>query len=819
MSWWIAGMTLTVAMTASLAAGAAQVELVRDGQATARIYVPGPLLDDAALTSSEAVRRPAQVDADAKARTLAVRELNEHLQLMSGASLEVIITDDAASIRPPAIVLGKLAQTLAEPTSLRGESREGYRLRVADGVVAIAGQSDAGVLFGVYDLLTRLGCEWVMPGEIGRIVPRQATVRVAPLDVQSEPAFQVRRLWYRGYPDRKDDDFARFSQWMRRQRAGQYVPPVLFGRGGHVWDQLIKRHKEEFERDPTMLALVRLPDGTTVRKGPQIESTHPRVIELIAQEIEEEYRKNIESGRWTAQTAAGFPIGPADGLSYSMSPESLAAGSGRVDPIGELDRTDEVVLLANRVLERLRPKHPNAMVSFYLYSVHGDYPLRYVPDRNLAIIFAPINFSRFHSIIDPNARTQAYNRRVTEQWGELSQKQGNPLIFRGYNWNLAENLLPYSKVRIWGEELPWYHRMGVIALNVEATKQWSVLAPSDYVFMKLAWDPSQDWATLLGQFCAKAFGRAAELMEKHFLDIIDRQHDGGHEAGSYHAYHMIYDLAWVEQARGRLAQARALAADDGQRERVDMFAHNVEALSLYLQYHAATLRFDFAAAKSLYDQMHEHWRAGYDRNPDWVCNSGPAYLKRFVSGFVDQAAALSGGANRMVQPLPDELPTMFDPHRHGVQMRLFDPAISDSAWLRTRTISTTWDAQGLGALRSGSVWYRHHFTLDAATRGQPLGLFLGSVDDEARVWLNGQLIGTSGRGFSKPGVFDLTPAVQGEGPNVLAIEVFRNSVANELGTGGIFRPSFLFTGPSITPTQPPVRQQRVLPGGEVAPES
>jgi hypothetical protein len=46
--------------------------------------------------------------------------------------------------------------------------------------------------------------------------------------------------------------------------------------------------------------------------------------------------------------------------------------------------------------------------------------------------------------------------------------------------------------------------------------------------------------------------------------------------------------------------------------------------------------------------------------------------------------------------------------------------------------------------------------------------------------------------------------------------VVRNSKANEIGLGGILRPSFLFTGPRLENKAPqPVELRRVLPGGEL----
>jgi hypothetical protein len=134
----------------------------------------------------------------------------------------------------------------------------------------------------------------------------------------------------------------------------------------------------------------------------------------------------------------------------------------------------------------------------------------------------------------------------------------------------------------------------------------------------------------------------------------------------------------------------------------------------------------------------------------------------------------------------------------------------------TRTFSTTWDAQGLSSMRDTATWYRIRFTLPDGLAGEPIGLFIGSVEDEARVWINGRSIGTSGRGFSVPFLFDLTDGIRYDGENLLAIQVMRNSKANEIGLGGIIRPCFLFTGPRLEMAAPQALElRRVLPGGEL----
>jgi hypothetical protein len=820
----VLGVMVSMALTGPPPARA-DVTLVKDGKAVAKIYADAPT-----SLSTEEVKAPQKKAKRGESRPVpaeedllkAITDLNDHLQKMSGASLEVVRTDNPKDVTGPAVVLGELALKLGAVPQKKSESKEGFRLLAKDDRLLVGGESSAGTRFGVYEVLYRLGCDWVMPGEIGEIIPRKSTVSLAPVDESQAPDFLMRRLWYRGYRTKehpaKPGEAERFAQWSERQKAGNYAH-VVQGTGGHIWDQFIKRHKAEFDKDPTMLALVKMPDGTMQRRGPQLESTHPRVIALFVQDIQETYKKNIAEGKWTKETPAGFGIGPADGLGYSMSPESLKAGSGQMDPIvGELDRTDELILLGNRILEEVHKEYPNAYVGFYSYSTHAGFPAKFVPDPKIGVIFAPINFSRFHSVLDPNSRTQPYYRKVVEQWGELSRKQGNLLTYRGYNWNLAENILPYTKVRIWGEELPFYKQQRLIGMNVEATKMWSVLGPSDYVFMRLCWNSSLDWKQLLREYCVKAYGKGAAAMERYNLELAQRQSDAKQEAGSFNAYHLMYDNAWVSNAKKTIDEATAAADTPNDKARIGFVAHTVEALRLYLAFHDAVMAFDFPAIKAGYDAMASHWQKAYDLNSDLVANEGPAYLKRYLLQFVDEGLKYSSNPYKMILRLPDEMSMQFDKDEVGHLKHYAEAGFNDSAWPKTRTYSSTWDAQNLTAgHRSGAVWYRHRFSLPSDVQGQPVGLFLGGFEDEARVWLNGKLIGTSGRRFSMPAVYDLTDEAKAGTENVLAIMVVRNSAANEIGLGGILRPCFVFTGPRLEQKAPgkTLELKQVLPGGDL----
>ncbi|HYE17426.1 MAG TPA: DUF4838 domain-containing protein [Tepidisphaeraceae bacterium] len=809
-------MKLLLAFVALLIAlPAAGVTLVRDGQPVAKIYVTGPLVAEPPAPpppgAKPVKRKPAEpVDPQVRARAEAVRELNYHVKKMSGAELEVVVTDDPASIRPPAIVLGALAakKGAAVPEALKSD--EAFRLVATNDLLLIAGRTDTATLHGVYAFLNHLGCDWVMPGEVGEVIPVRNTIEVASMDKAEQPDFALRSMGYNGGPRIVTAaEVERFDLWKSRQRMTARDQRPSFG-AGHAWDAFIKRHKTEFDKDPTMLALRRMPDGTLKRSGPQLEPTHPRVVELWVQDIKDAFAKN----NWPKDTAAAFPVGPADGLNYSQSAESTLAGSGRVDPMsGDPDVTDLVVLLANRILEKLGDEYPNVRLGYYCYSTHGDFPARYKPHPRLNVIFAPISYSRVHGFDDQNSKTRPYYRQVVDAWGALAKRQGNLLVYRGYNWNLAENMVPFTQLRMLGADVPVYKQWGFMGSTVEAVNGWAANGPHNYLFAKLHWDAGLKWQDVLREYCGKAFGPGAAAMERYFLRLVETQHAAGQEAGSYHAIHLIFDDGFVAKGEADIAEARKAATDAGDRARIDVAAAGLESLKLYLRYHAATRAFDFKAAQKAYQAMHAHHAALYDANPDLTSKLVPQYLKRFLEDFVSQTVQYSAAPYHIVHKLPDELPTLMDPGTTGIALNYFSPAIADGRFAKTRTYSSTWDAQGLGAYK-GAVWYRDRFTLPPTAKGQPVGLLLGGFDDEARVWLNGQPIGTSGRRFSKAAAFDLTESVKYDVENTLVIQVVRNSAANELGTGGLIRPSFVFAGPRLATKAPKeIEQRRVLPGG------
>jgi hypothetical protein len=794
---------LPLALTA---AAHADVVLFKNDKPAATLYVSGPILPEPAPGQP-----PKPQDKDAITRGLQVKELQEHLKKLTGAELPVKTIADAKEADGPGIILGPVADQLAGPLPKTSEGKEGFRVLVKADKAILAGESEQARLFACYAMLRQLGFEWVMPGEIGTIVPplpADKTVTLKDTDYAAAPDFLVRRMWLGG-ANALPGASERYIQWQQRN-YGAYNDHVAAQTAGHYFDYFTHANKKAFQDKPEMFALVRTPGGAMVRQGPQVETTSRDLIDLVKQDI----RNSFKTSNTPADKPVGKPMGPADGLGYSQSNESKAASSGRIDPvIGDDDQTDLLVLLANTLLTELTPEFPNLYVGYYNYSVHADFPMRYKPHPRLAQIFAPITYSRFHSLADTNSKSWPYYKDVVQRWGALSKEQGNPLLYRGYNWNLADNLLPYCKVKIWGEEIPFYKQQGLKGANVESSKSSSVLAASNFTLMRMLFDSSQDWHAILHDFCAKAYGKGAGPMEQYNLNLIARQHGSGFEAGSYYSFPLIYDNAFVDSQQALIDKALAQADTPGDKTRIQYVHYSLDMLRKYLAFDAATKAYDFPKAAAIYQDIMSAWAAQKAQDPDLVCEYAKIYADYFIKEFAQAAQKYSTGSNKIIYQFPDELPTILDIPSVGHLLNYQGADINDKHFIKTKTFGSTWDAQGLASLKKGAVWYRLHIPGQAIPQGQGIGLFLGSFDDEAVVYLNGKLIGSSGIRFCQSAQFDLTDEFKPNQDNVLAIQIKRSIAANELGTGGLFRPSFLFTGPRLpqkAPTQ--IKQDRVLPG-------
>ena len=128
------------------------------------------------------------------------------------------------------------------------------------------------------------------------------------------------------------------------------------------------------------------------------------------------------------------------------------------------------------------------------------------------------------------------------------------------------------------------------------------------------------------------------------------------------------------------------------------------------------------------------------------------------------------------------------------------PAFDDSRWRRLQ-LPHDWSVEHpmspqlfscTGYLPGGVGWYRKHFTLKNHDNDTQWMVYFEGIYNRAEVYLNGHLLGMRPNGYASV-LYDMTPWVNKEGDNVLAVRVDHSRQADSRWyTGsGIYRPVWI----------------------------
>ncbi|MBP5285080.1 MAG: DUF4838 domain-containing protein, partial [Kiritimatiellae bacterium] len=579
------------------------------------------------------------------------------------------------------------------------EAPEAFRLVVEGEKAYVSGRDAMAVSHGLYELLERMGCDWVMPGELGEVVPENPDPGPEDCDIEESPSFQVRNPWYNGGAACvSQKEYEEFAVWRVRKKMHNFCNHDLFMQGGHMWDEIINRYADVIKEHPEYLALVRNYDGTYERRGPQLDTSNPAVVGLF----EDYIRWVFESNKWPKDRAVCLGIGPADGAGFSESPEAKAEGTGRIDPMTGLeDQIDTLVLLCNRILEHIGDEFPNLHLGFYLYSVHAEYPLKYKPNPRISIVIADIFYSRYHSSRDP-VPSRIFYRKILEKWAS------SPVLkfFRGYNWNLFDKCLPFSKLKVWADEYPVYHAMGVEGSTTESEMSWATTGPGNYYEAELLWDVTADMEKTLRKYCDHAFGDGADELYGYYMELTRRQCEAKQEAGGIFATRLIFDRDFVKWAYGRFDAAERKAKKEEEKNRIRHMRFPVEQLDEFFDMQERHFSFDFAGADRTMLRMMDERQKVHDERDHWVSQASVWYMDWYYRRALAKAAVFSQEPYEIVYRIPEELPTVFDPFKRGRDLGFDDGRLNDADFIKTHTYAIPWAAQGLSSMPTGSVWYR-----------------------------------------------------------------------------------------------------------------
>jgi hypothetical protein len=492
--------------------------LVKDGQARA-VIVPAPGADGAA------------------------RLLREHLARISGATLPL----DASP--PPA-----------------SEERPWIRVDVAPAGVLLRARGHVLELLGEHAVTAfleeKLDVRYLWPGELGKVIPRRATIVLPEFESAAKPLLPFRRIRMMEYHDRvqegldrlglaKDDyvkglDQAGWSSW-------QWLGGALNLVGGHAFDGYGERYGKEH---PEWFALQ--PDGTRDRSKTRVRlcKSNPELIAQIAANKIAELRAN--------PALLGVSISPSDGgratFCVCAKCEALDAPDGPKVKWGDVEHvsyTDRLVWFSNAIAERVAAVLPDKLLVFDVYSVYSAPPLQRALHPNIVLRYA--NLGGYHD--------EATRRRESAEFDAWAQAG------RRFFWR--PNLL--MEGRRTGFPLISPHRIaddfrrvvkaGAIGFDFDCVcHHWATQGLNYYVVARLLGDPERDVDAIIDDYCRAGFGAGAASVRRYF-DLLEAERAAALEAGVKQV--LAFKPEAIARLRAPLEKARAeIGQDRTSRERL-----------------------------------------------------------------------------------------------------------------------------------------------------------------------------------------------------------------------------------------------------------
>ena len=369
----------------------------------------------------------------------------------------------------------------------------------------------AGTFYGVCEFLERyLGVRWLMPGPVGEVTPKQATIAIASADIRQEPM-----LCMRGNASQRvtADQDSQAGSWSVYQRLGSRVKIST----GHAFAGWWDKYHEKY---PDIFALQ--PNGTRINTNERerLCESNPTLWQLVAQEKIKELRAHPDLLAVSISENDGGPnhfcncercrSWDAPAIQELFQKEPRLYSIQRSDLI-----SDRVYRFYNEVAKLVQKELPDRYVSGYAYSTYQTGPVRDYPDHADNLIIGYVGFDA-EEYLNDTARQHQHEDWL--RWSKLTKH-----LFLRPNLLLQPISLPLIYVHKLGEDLRFMADHGLWGATYGSGEggNWGTQGLNYYVLAKLLWDPHRDVDPIIDDYCRAAYGPGAAAMKEYYRRAED----------------------------------------------------------------------------------------------------------------------------------------------------------------------------------------------------------------------------------------------------------------------------------------------------------
>ena len=430
----------------------------------------------------------------------AAEELQKFLQEISGARLPVVTDSDKPGGNLVLVGNSALVDPLVPRMAFEKLGPEGFILRTAGNRLLIVGGRQRGTLYGVYAFLEKLGCRWFTRDV--SVIPKKPTLLVEPLDEIEKPAFEYREPYFTEACDK---------DWAARNKVNGSSMNLDESTGGgfiyypfvHTFYQILPSEKY-FGEHPEYYALV---DGQRRSDNAQLCLTNPAVLRL------------------TITTVLGWMEQHPEASIYSVS-QNDCEGWCECDNCRRVEQEEggahsgPLLRFVNAVAVEAAKQHPDKLIDTLAYWYSEPPPLHARPLPNVRIRLCPIGVCEAHAYED--CKNDAYFMNHLRAWSKITSQ----LYIWHYVTDFSHYLLPFPDFDELAANIPMYRKNGVVGIFLEGAYAEGGGGENaelrSYVMARLLWNPSLKTDSIIDEFMAAYYGKAARPMRAYF-DLLHRQ--------------------------------------------------------------------------------------------------------------------------------------------------------------------------------------------------------------------------------------------------------------------------------------------------------
>lgn len=358
---------------------------------------------------------------------------------------------------------------------------DGFHIRVAGDSLIILGGLDKGCIYGVIDLLEKqLGCRLYAPGY--EVVPQKQRIKIPMLNYTDEPVNQFRSVngFFGMDPDYRD--------WHRLDQVD-----VLFARGYyvHTFNRLVPWEKY-FDQHPEYYAWM---NGKHIID--QICLSHPEVLKIAKQQLREEMEQQPDKLYWS--------VSQNDNFSYCQCPSCQKIIEEEGSPAGPIIR----------FVNELAREFPDKIISTLAYQYSRQAPRVTVPESNVQIMLCTIELNRSQPIAE-DERSASFMNDIVD-WGRIA----NHIYLWDYTVNFSHHITPFPNLHVLQPNIQLFADNHVLyhfqQSNTDTGHEFSEL--KSYLLARLLWNPAVDVDSLINDFLAGYFGKAAPFIQS-YMDAL-----------------------------------------------------------------------------------------------------------------------------------------------------------------------------------------------------------------------------------------------------------------------------------------------------------